>query len=155
MAHRGVHEAPGNAARGLLDWGTDLWHYVNGKALVSGLRLLEMEASEMLDVLHYLFEEDQHYTSSEQAQARSQVRSKMYKDLYNKDYKYAFKEVSAKSLPSVYNPEEFPIESSDESEVEIKPFNPRAQPTKAYTPTTTFDPSSSTPFGMTLDSPVN
>ena len=88
MASRGVFKPPYGGARGLVEWAIDLWPYINGKALVQGLKLKEMELADMLDVLHYFFEEDVLVRSSEEAEAKTQIRSVLYKDLYGTTYKY-------------------------------------------------------------------
>jgi len=42
----------------------------------------------MLDVVHYLFEEDLAAVSGEQAKARSQIRTQVYRDWYGVEYKF-------------------------------------------------------------------
>jgi len=77
---------PNQQPRGLTLWAVDLWPYVNGKALVNGLRLEEMELSDMLDVIHYFYEEDLNYASVEQAQMTDARRVTLFKQLYGIDY---------------------------------------------------------------------
>ncbi|URP22169.1 hypothetical protein SEA_BIG4_85 [Microbacterium phage Big4] len=62
---------------------------MNGKALMSGVRLLEMEASDMMDVLHFLFEEDFTAVSEDHSHSRSALRDHLYTTLYGT--KYSFK----------------------------------------------------------------
>jgi hypothetical protein len=52
---------------------------VNGKAIVYGLRLSSMDASDMIDVLHYFFEEDALAISEIHAETRSQIRKGIMK----------------------------------------------------------------------------
>ena len=49
---------------------------------MSGKTLGDMEAGDMVDVIHFLFEEDSHYVSEESAKSRTGVRVSLYKDLY-------------------------------------------------------------------------
>jgi hypothetical protein len=127
----GVHQPPGRAARGLLSWAVDLWPYINGKAIVNGVSMNTLEASDFLDVVHYFFEEDSNYTTPEQAVARSKMRKRFYKNFYEHDYKYGM---------------------SDEETVEV---SENGTPIKPYIPPTNFDPDSFVPFGNVLDSPIN
>jgi hypothetical protein len=104
-----------------------------------------MESSEMLDVIHYLFEEDVRYASAEQAEAVSNLRTQLYLT-YGKTYKYG---QSSKSSNRNYIPqgagEDFGFEDpmmSDTGQV------------KGYIPPTEFNPDSAMPFGSVLDSPL-
>lgn len=132
-----------------------LWPYVNGKAIVSGIRLEELDASDMLDVIHYFFEEDVRYTTAEEAKALDQLRTNLYRDLYDRPYKYASKPSSGFSTAGgsfdlePENPE--PV-----SQEEVKPFNPRQhkEPTKSYIPATALTDDDADPFGGVLDAPI-
>ena len=150
MARRGVHEPPKSAARGLISWAVDLWPYVNGKALTQGLQLSAMNASDMVDVLHFYFEEDMNVVSNEQAEAKSKSRVSIYKTLYDREYKYEYKG-SSKQTPK--SPEDYETEDGPDM-ADIKPFDPKKEPTKAYFAPTDFDPESSNPFGNGLDAPM-
>lgn len=152
MARRGVHEPPGRAARGLIDWAIDLWPYINGKALAAGIRLSGLEASDMLDLLHYYFEEDMNYSTAEQSEAASKTRENIYSKLYGREYKY-----TTKPAPTSRTYTEDYGDITPESNVpnaDIQPFNPQKQPTKAYVPPTEFDGTAQDPFGAILDSPL-
>jgi hypothetical protein len=109
----------------------DLWPYVNGKAITLGLNLGEMEMSQMLDVIHYLFEEDSRYTTAEEAEALSEMRTALYGVLYGTTYNYRVK-----------------VDKSGNSSG--MPGNA----TKPYIPPTDFDADSPLPFGSLLDSPL-
>lgn len=117
-----------------------------------------MEASQMMDVLHYYFEEDNHFVSEESAQSRSNIREHLYRELYKIEYKYKYE---AKKEPKKFDfdEEESNYGSFSEEQAEslggVKPFNPRAQETKPYIPPTPVDPDSSSPFGPVLDAPLN
>jgi hypothetical protein len=103
---------------------------VNGKALTLGLRLADMELRDMLDVVHYFFEEDSRYGSAEEAEAVSAVRSALY-GMY---YRYGIKsKIKSSSGDNFY---------SDPDEI------------KPYIPPTQFDPESANPFGAVLDAPI-
>lgn len=108
----------------------DLWPYVNGKAITLGLTLGEMEMSQMLDVIHFLFEEDARYSTAEEAQAVSEFRSTIYGVLYGTTYKY---KVSSSSGGG-----------AGRSGGGVKP----------YIPPTEFDPDTGMPFGDVLDAPL-
>ena len=107
-----------------------------------------MEASEMLDVLHYLFEEDLLGAHPELAEAKSDIRNMIYQDLYQDTYNYGIKGGGKK-----YNETEkgFP---SDGLYEDLKPFDPLAGPTKPYIPPTDFNGESPLPFGSVLDGPL-
>lgn len=89
-----------------------------------------MDASDMLDVIHYFFEEDNNFVSQEHAIITERRRIRLYKSMYEKDYAYAVIEK--------------PTSKTSEGGVEIKPY---IEPTE-------FDPEASNPFGGILDSPI-
>lgn len=110
----------------------------------------------MLDVIHYFFEQDMLVASSEEAEARSKMRTIIYKDLYEKTYNYQYT-----SSKSSYNystasgdlmmPEgEFGVGSSDSFEPDV----PDKGPTKPFVPATDFNPDSFNPFDGVLDPPA-
>ena len=151
MASRGVHEPPFGAASSLLKWATDIWPYVNGRALVNGLQLASMPADDMLDVLHYFFEDDQSGSSTpEQAQAKDAMRSSMYESLYGSTYQYA-------SQPTALSPsvDSETTDSSTESDDDINPMQQANNLVKAYQAPTQISSDSASPFGSVLDSPLN
>lgn len=92
------------------------------------LNLLEMDAVEMLDVIHYFLDEDMRYATPESAQMHSSVRHTLYGSLYNRPYKYG--------------------SSNKTSGESVEPA------VKGYIPPTEFDADSSDPFGGVLDSPI-
>lgn len=147
MACRGILRPPYGAASSLLEWGIDLWPYVNGRALVSGLRLADMDSRDMLDVLHYFLEDDMNVGSAEQADARDAVRQQIYEEMYNSSYKYGRKTNTTAVV------KDFDAEAEEPQEKLPEPFNPAAKP-KRYIPPTRFDGESTLPFGSTLDAPL-
>lgn len=87
----------------------------------------------MLDVIHYLYEEDSHFSTVEEARWVDIKRKHIYKELYNEDYKY-------------FSTKEGASENSDNSDVDA---------VKPYIPPTEFDADSPNPFGAVLDAPAN
>jgi hypothetical protein len=116
---------------------------------MSGVRLKEMEASEMVDVVHFLFEDDLNVSSSELMEARSSVRTTIYESLYGEKYKYEYKPPKKENQA---NGDPFGSDSFND----LAPFDPSEppKPTKPYTPPTDFNEESSLPFGETLDAPM-
>lgn len=103
-----------------------------------------MPADDMLDVLHYFFEDDLDYASAEQAEARDTTRDTLYQELYDSSYKYSRKG------RTTYEPAMAGDITPEEKMPE--PFNPAARP-KAYFAPTTLNADAVKPFGAVLDSP--
>jgi hypothetical protein len=112
---------------------------------VNGLRLEEMELSDMLDVVHYFYEEDLNYASVEQAQMTDARRITLFKQLYGINYRYASDESKNRTAAA----------SSDFDFDDLTPFDPTNAETKPFVPATNMDEYSSTPFGDILDAPIN
>lgn len=91
-----------------------------------------MEASNMLDVIHYYFDEDMRYGSIEASQLHSKVREQLYGALYGYDYMYGVGKNRT-------------VGEDGSEELVVKP----------YIPATEFDPDSADPFGGVLDAPFN
>lgn len=112
----------------------------------------------MLDVLHFLFEEDWVPASPEMVEARSEVRVALYRDMYGTEYKYkvSTKDKNVKSnggrrytdraMDDTY------VNDLDDLAAE-KPFDPRTAPPKPFTPASSFNPDSAKPFAG-LDAPL-
>jgi len=105
-----------------------------------------MELSDMLDVVHYFYEEDLNYSTVEQAQMTDARRITLFKQLYNIDYKYASNDVKNK----VASNSNFDYDFDD-----LAPFDPTNAETKPFVPATDMNENSSTPFGDILDAPIN
>lgn len=106
-----------------------------------------MDMSDMLDVLHYFFEDDStKITSAEQGEARDSVRTQLYSMFYGREFLYAS---SVSKRPTA----EFYDDPLDDDTIPA-PFDPAAGPTKRYTAPTSFDPDSPMPFGGALDAPL-
>ena len=152
MASRNVHITPGRGARSLLTWGIDLWPYVNGKALINKINLKETVASDMLDILHYFFEEDLFYSSAEQAEGRDRAREAIYNDFYGEHYKYSSAKSSSANGQGISRNFDFDVEVEEE----ITPFDPlqKKKPTKPYVSPTKVNAALTQPFGTLLDGPL-
>lgn len=118
---------------------------------MSGLNLREMEASDMIDVIHFLFEDDLNVPSSEVMEARSSIRKTIYESMYGEPYKYEYK-----SKNNVSASGKDPFDSDNFYGEDLTPFDPSAppKPTKPYTPPTDFSEDSALPFGEVLDAPL-
>ena len=83
----------------------------------------------MLDVLHFLFEEDFTSPSEEHARSRSSLRDTIFNDLYG--VRYSFRLSDAKNAPrSASN--EFDYSEYENSLDSVEPVNPRRD--DAFTP---------------------
>jgi hypothetical protein len=115
---------------------------------VDGLKLETMDSVDMVDVLHYYFETDNSFTSGEQADANSSMRTSLY-GLYGMSYQYGTKN-SRNGSGRSYIPANAGFDFDDPV-----PVDPTKVPPKPYTPPTKFNPESSNPFNGLLDAPVN
>jgi hypothetical protein len=108
------------------------------------VNLKEMEASDMLDVLHYLLDEDLAFKNSEEAEAKSGVRTALYRHLLEKEYRYA---TGASSSPRNFSD----MGSMPENFNYGTPSNER----KPFIPATNFDFDSDNPFeGVLREAPL-
>lgn len=156
MVGRAVQRPPYRGAVGLLTWAVDVWPYVNGQAVLHSINLLELQASDMLDVIHYFFEQDMLVAGAEEAEARSKMRTIIYKDLYEKTYNYQYTSskkgynYSTASGDSMMPEGESVVDDSNSFE----PDAPDKGPTKPFVPPTDFNPDSPNPFDGVLDPPA-
>ena len=122
---------------------------------MKGIRLPSMDCGEMMDILHYLFEEDLHVSTTEEVQSISKTRKLIYEDLYGREYKYAVT-VDAPSSRQSSN-DTYPSDGYEEMS-DLVPFDPE-QPIKythkKYVPATDFNENSVQPFGLVLDAPLS
>lgn len=90
-----------------------------------GCQLKKMEASEMLDVIHVLFEEDTLPRWESDMEIKDNMRDTLYRELYGTEYKYGYSTNRGRSAswdgtgpppaePSIY----------DAADGEIKPYFP-------------------------------
>ena len=104
----------------------------------------------MLDVIHYIFEEDLiHAQSAEQIEAKEKVRSIVYRDFYDRKYKYG-----VGSNDYNMSNEVFQDGLVGDEEDELKPFDPTKAPIKPYFAPTNLDENSPKPFGKNVDAPL-
>lgn len=89
----------------------------------------------MLDVLHYLFEEDATYDYNEQVEHKSRMRSIVYETLYKTDY--AYKNAAQREMVDEFGES---MSMSPDIDREVKP----------YIPPTQFNPDAPNPFGAAL-----
>ena len=87
-----------------------------------------MEASDMLDVVHYFLDEDMRYSTLEELKIHGHVRKTIFEGFYETEYKYSMSDDS--------------LESNNSDSI------------KPYIPPTEVDPDSHVPFGSALDSPL-
>ena len=107
---------------------------------MSNLRLAEMDLADMLDVLHYFYEEDSNFVSEEHGRFMETKRINVYERLYEEQYRYrVFSDTSATEFDEDGN---------------VIPFSPSNQDVKPYIPPTEFNPDSADPFGGVLDTPI-
>lgn len=93
-----------------------------------------MDVSDMLDVIHYFYEDDLNFSTIEQAKMLDTRRKHVYREMYNTEYVYA---------------------SPDEpSQNDLVPFDSSGEGIKPYIPPTDFNPDSVNPFGAVLDAPI-
>jgi hypothetical protein len=105
--------------------------------------------SDMLDVLHYFFEEDALWsTTAEHSEAKDAIRSQVYETLYKTTYNYS----SSKSRTQNFDNIDSPLDELDMPQP-VDPFA-RSNSVKPYTPATDFDHSLHKPFGDVLDAPL-
>lgn len=95
----------------------------------------------MLDVLHYLFDEDLVTVSdSEHAKYKNSVRQIIYKNMYDRDYKYGGDEISS---------------SQNFSDDDYIPQGGAKGEVKPYFPPTKFNPDAPNPFqGALREAPL-
>jgi hypothetical protein len=116
------------------------------------MRLANIEASDMLDVIHYLFEQDVLFVSGEQVAYKDTFRKNLYENLYNSTYKYANKS----ELDGSYGMDalDAPLAEAPIEEDKIRVFSPREKTAKPYTPPTEVKADDIKPFGSVLDAPI-
>jgi hypothetical protein len=103
----------------------------------------------MIDVLHFLFEEDSVVSSAEKAEAKESVRVRIYEDMYGVEYEFKAARAAASGLDNI----DPPFGDEDEAPIPVDPFA-KSGYVKPYTPATDFDPDALKPFGSVLDAPL-
>jgi hypothetical protein len=108
-----------------------------------------MEASDMLDVIHFFLEEDTHHSSKEEADVRNSTREIIYQDFYGHSYKYS----DSRSSQSASAQGGYYIEEPEDDAV--VPFDPLKGPTKSFVPATPVNAAMSRPFGAAIEEPLS
>lgn len=116
---------------------------------MNGIDLKELDASDMLDVIHYFFEEDLNYSSKEQMDSVEAIRKIVYEEFYLTKF---FLDKNTYTYPDIDSSKKI----KNNSFKDITPFDPNSKKSsKGYMPPTKFDSESSKPFGDLLDGPSN
>jgi hypothetical protein len=110
----------------------------------------------MLDVIHFIFEEDVTSSSTKEAlDVKENVRTTLYQEMYGRNYDYG-----KSASTSGFDPSEIGDELSHDDdigdvpvpvEMEDKAF---AIPPKRFIPATTPNTASRLPFGAGIDAPL-
>ncbi len=115
----------------------------------------------MLDVVHYFLEEDLYVHNKGETESKSATREKLYREFYNREYKYAYKGLEKPSyeedIPSATSPtqlDDYDNDLTDNEMRNLKAFNPKNNPAKPFVPATDFDGTAQQPFGNLLDAPL-
>ena len=122
---------------------------------MNGLNLKEMKASDMIDVLHYFFEDDMNYASAEQADAKDRTREIIYQDFYGHVYAYSNTQTRANANYSASGQGIVRDFNAADEEEKIEAFDPMKKPPKPFVPATQVNASSPKPFGSVLDEPLS
>jgi hypothetical protein len=106
---------------------------------MSGMELSKMEVSDMLDVIHVIFEDENSYDSEDQMKSRLKMREILYESLYQQPFQYKYvepKKTGSNSYGSFDEPDELleAPRTQDFSNLDgtegLKPFNPRKNSTQ-------------------------
>ena len=143
-----VCKPPHAGVIGLTEWALELWHYINGRCLINGLDLKELEVSDMLDVIHYLFEEDAVISSEAEFETKNNARDIIYETVYDRKFAYsAKKKKDFDEYSDDYSSE--PFDKSGNYVPSTKNY------VKPYIPPTNFDPDASNPYsGVLRETPL-
>lgn len=128
---------------------------------MSGVDLLEMEASQMMDVLHFQFEEYFTFYGEEHLGSANGIRNSIWTNLYGTKFKY---EIKASKRPSSNASASYTDSYGSYSDDDLSglgsvdPFSPRdrsenGEEIKPYIPPTDFNPDATNPFPG-LDGPL-
>lgn len=112
---------------------------------MSQVKLAEMDAADMLDVIHFLYEEDMAYSTPEEQQYADHRRVSIWNSLYKIPYKYSATKENADIFSGL----------SDSDDIDFTPFSAsRSNTVKPYFPPTDFSAEDGDPFGGVLDAPI-
>jgi hypothetical protein len=95
---------------------------------MSGItRLATLESSDMIDVVHVLFEEDSTPAYEQHMEVKSRVREMIYGDFYGSPYRYAYK-TNTQQEALGFDPDMELPEPTRETKPYIPPTNPEDLP---------------------------
>jgi hypothetical protein len=113
-----------------------------------------MEASDMLDVIHFFYDEDSRYAGYDQAVVVDKFRDAVFGKLYKTGYKYAVTDALSSTSSTDFSDLDASLDSDFVPDAPIQPFNPRAAETKPFVPPTEVSGDDEQPFGSLLDAPI-
>lgn len=117
---------------------------------MSGVSLLELDSESLIDVLHYMFEDDVITPTPELAELRDKARIRIYEDLYGTTYDYA----TPANRQATVNPIDMPFDDGTSWDDKEEQPEGMKKATKAYVPTTDFNPNATNPYHGILDTPL-
>ena len=117
---------------------------------MNGVKLRTLDAPDLLDVLHYMYETDLFVATAEISEARDKARTAIYDQLYETDYPYGTTSLDGYGS-DVYGP---PLDEDEDLPVPFDPKTANRRP-KAYTPVTAFNPDAVNPYNGVLDAPLS
>jgi len=124
-----------------------------------------MECDDMLDVIHFMLEEDMFVGSAAEIESKSKTRETIYRIFYDRKYQYGVSSSRSSSSDAdkdfyadgTYIPSDIEKEGFQTDEI-IVPFDPSEPPIqkthKPYIPATEFNENSPQPFGRLIDGPI-
>lgn len=126
---------------------------------MSGLDLKEMNASDFLDVVHFMFEDDLAVATGEELEAKSSIRTSLYRNMYEREYRNKIQKTNAKTNyggSSNFYADGTPVGDLEDDLSDIEPFDTSTakKATKPFIPATDINPSSVLPFGKDIDAPL-
>jgi hypothetical protein len=104
--------------------------------------------------MHYFFELDHQMSTAEEAEAKSNVRTTMYRSFYDMEYRYQYKSQNKGYNYSNTTASGQPVMDGFVGGVDTEDPLSEKGPTKPFVPATEFNPDSPNPFGGTLDPPA-
>jgi hypothetical protein len=115
-----------------------------------------MDASDMIDVLHFFFEEETAFISAEQAGELTRIRGRLYETLYETKYRYGRASSETKLKNRIHESTRNGNFAEDDDFSDLTPFDPARPPMehKPFVPATEVGPDENDPFNGLLDAPL-